>query len=209
MNIVYLKEIDSTHKFLKEYLKDSNSQICFYTYNQTQGIGSRHNNWHGKEGNLFFSFAILKNHLPKDLQLQSASIYFSFLLKELLEKMGSNIWLKWPNDFYVNNKKIGGTITNLDGEFLLCGIGLNLLKVNDEFGFLDIEVDPKKLLKEYFISLEKQQTWKQVFSKFKVEFDKSKSCKTTINQEKISLQNAVLQDDGSIVCDGQKVYSLR
>lgn len=58
-----------------------------------------------KNGNLFFSFVLKRNDLPSDLQIQSASIYFSYILKEVLALEGSKIWLKWPNDFYIDNKK--------------------------------------------------------------------------------------------------------
>ena len=34
--------------------------------------------------------------------------------------------IKWPNDFYIDDKKIGGTITNLSGKYVYCGIGTNL-----------------------------------------------------------------------------------
>jgi len=113
MDIVYLDEIDSTHRYLKEYIKENGFKIpiAVVTQNQTNGIGSRENSWYGMQGNLFFSFVLSKDFLPNDLKIESASIYFSYVLKEILTKYGSCVWLKWPNDFYLDDKKIGGTIT--------------------------------------------------------------------------------------------------
>jgi len=211
LEIVYLNSVDSTHKYLKDYLKENQykNPIAIVTQNQTNGIGSRDNGWCGKEGNLFFSFAISQDILPYDLPIQSASIYFSFILKDILKYLESNIWLKWPNDFYINDKKIGGTITNLKGDILLCGIGLNLVEVASEYGYLDINIDIKKLLKKYFDQILTKPLWKDIFSKYSIEFKKSKNFLTTVNSQKVSLQGATLSEDGSILIANKKVYSLR
>jgi len=211
MEIIFLKEIDSTHTYLKEKIKKEGfiKPICIATDYQTNGIGSRGNSWQGVKGNLFFSFVIDKNFLPKDLQMQSASIYFSFILKKLLSQMGSNIWLKWPNDFYIDNRKIGGTITSATKELLFCGIGLNLIDVDDSFGKLDIQIDAQNLLKNYFKSLKNISSWKDIFSDFKIEFQRSKNFQATVENKKVSLEKAILNDDGSIQINNTKVFSLR
>ena len=211
MEIIYLESIDSTHTYLKNYIINNGykNPICVYTNLQTNGIGSRGNSWQGVEGNLFFSFAIHKNDLPKDLPMQSTSIYFSYLLKKVLKDLGSQVWLKWPNDFYIEDKKIGGTITSLSGELFYCGVGLNLLKVEDEFGFLDIDIDCQKVLVEYFNLVNSTTSWKYIFSEFKIEFEKSRQFKATVNNEKVSLEKALLNEDGSIEIANTKVYSLR
>jgi BirA family biotin operon repressor/biotin-[acetyl-CoA-carboxylase] ligase len=161
------------------------------------------------KGNLFFSFVYEKKDLPEDLQLQSASIYFSYILKDILASLGSKIWVKWPNDFYVDDKKIGGTITTATKDLIFCGIGLNLIDVDKDYGKLDIEIEIEKLLNNYFKSLKKKQTWKQVFSEFKIEFQRSKNFQATLENKKVSLEKAILNDDGSIQIDDSKVFSLR
>jgi len=217
LEILYLKSVDSTHTYLKNYIKNNNyaKPFCVTTQYQTQGIGSRDNSWNGVEGNLFFSFVIDKEMLPSDLPIQSSSIYFSFILKELLVEHGSNVWLKWPNDFYINDKKIGGTITNLSNDLLYCGIGLNLNFVEKQFGFLDVQIDIKDVLEEYFRRIEEEVLWKHIFSKYSIEFTKSKEYTTTIDNQnnskskKSSLKNATLNSDGSINIENKKVFSLR
>ncbi len=96
MEIIILDEVDSTHTYLKNKIKEEGFTypLCITTKKQTNGIGSRGNPWQGKDGNLFFSFVLDKKNLPKDLQLQSASIYFSFILKKVLSSLGSNLWFK-------------------------------------------------------------------------------------------------------------------
>jgi len=211
MKIIELTEVDSTHKYLRQLIKTNGFKepTAVITTNQTDGIGSRGNNWEGKKGNLFFSFVLNKSDLPSDLPLQSASIYFSYIFKKVLEEHHSSVWLKWPNDFYINDKKIGGTITSVNKELIYCGIGLNLKQVSDEFGFLDIDIDKKEVLKLYFKKLTKNFLWKQIFSEYKVEFQKSKKFHATFQNQKVSLNTAILNKDGSIDIGGEKVYSLR
>ncbi len=211
MKIIILDEVDSTHSYLKELIKKEGYSypVCITTTMQTNGVGSRGNSWTGKKGNLFFSFVLEKKELPKDLELQSASIYFSFVLKKLLAEKGSSLWLKWPNDFYIDDKKIGGTITTATNELVYCGIGLNLIEVSSQFGKLDIDIDIKPTLKRYFENLKNEQYWKHIFSEFKIEFQRSKKYKATINNNKVSLEKAILNDDGSIEIDNTRVFSLR
>jgi len=211
MKIIKLKEVSSTHTYLKDYIKENSykEDICITSDYQTNGIGSRGNSWNGIKGNLFFSFVVSKKDLPSDLPIQSASIYFSYILKEVLRENKSKVFLKWPNDFYINDKKIGGTITTVSKNLLYCGIGLNLILVNDDYGRLDIKIDSNKILESYFDKLEKKNSWKQVFSDFRIEFQYSRKYKATIDNEKISLEYAVLNNDGSIEVNNKKVFSLR
>ena len=211
MKIIKLKEVDSTHRYIKDYITENGytEPLCVLCDYQTQGIGSRGNSWLGKKGNLFFSFVMDKEFSPEDLPLQSSSIYFSYILKDILKDLGSKVWLKWPNDFYLDDKKIGGTITTVSKNLLYCGIGINLKNVSEDFGKLDINVDIDDMLKSYFFKLEKKIFWKQIFSEFKIEFQHSKKFQTTIDNQKVSLQNVILNDDGSIQVNNKKVFSLR
>ena len=211
MKIIRLNEVNSTHTYLKEYIQTNGyvEPLCIVTDYQTNGIGSRGNSWTGKKGNLFFSFVISIDELPEDLPLQTISIYVSYILKSILKNLGSNVWIKWPNDFYINNKKIGGTITNMSKNLVYCGIGLNLLEVEEDFGKLDIKVDVDNLLQNYFLELEKKISWKQIFSDFKIEFQLSKKFQTTIDNQNVSLEQAILNEDGSIQVNNKKVFSLR
>jgi len=108
LEILYLDEVDSTQTFLIENLKSGTLQapILVTAKKQTAGIGSRGNFWLDSGESFYISFALLKDSLPMDLEIQSASIYFGVLLKEILVKNHSNAYLKWPNDIYLYDKKI-------------------------------------------------------------------------------------------------------
>ncbi len=211
MKILYLESVDSTQTYLKKLIKNKSIETPYAVISniQTNGIGSRDNSWKGLEGNLFLSFAIDKDDLPKDLKLESASIYFAYLLKEVLSTLGSKIWLKWPNDFYIDTLKLGGMITSLQNNSLICGVGLNLVYAPENFTKLDINISKIELLNLYIHKIEEKLSWKQVFSNYKLEFQKNKEFSTHHKNFKISLKNASLQYDGSIVNNGERIYSLR
>ena len=211
MQIRYLESVDSTQKYLKELLlkQKVNPPYAVVSNAQTHGIGSRDNTWSGMNGNLFLSFTIHLDELPNDLKLESSSIYFSYLLQKTLFELGSKVWLKWPNDFYIDDLKLGGMITNIVGNSLVCGVGLNLVNSPDGFGTLDIKIQREELLQKYFTNIEKKISWKQVFSKYKLEFQRNQKFFTHRNNLRISLANAILQEDGSIISDGERIYSLR
>ena len=211
MKIQFLESVNSTQTHLKKLLlsKKVSSPYAVVSKVQTDGLGSRNNSWEGVEGNLFLSFSIKIKDLPSDLKLESASIYFAYLLKETLSDFGSKVWLKWPNDFYIDNLKMGGMITNMLSDELICGVGLNLVKNPDKFGKIDIEVSIVDLLNNYFANIEKKVLWKQVFSKYKLEFYLNQNFFTHKNNLRISLREAELQSDGSIISSGERIYSLR
>ena len=211
LQIHSLKTVDSTQRYLLDALKQGElkAPVCVVAQRQKSGKGSRGNSWSGLEGNLFFSFAMARADLPDDLKLESSSIYFTYLLKEALAALGSEVWLKWPNDFYLGEIKIGGAITNLYKESLVCGIGLNTKHAPEGFTKLDIKIENMTLLKHYFEILKNPPKWKQIFSQYEIEFDKSRSYFTHSGDQRLSLKNAHLLDDGSIECDGQRIFSLR
>ena len=209
--INWLDELPSSHQYLIEGLKQ---HTIFPPYAlgvdiQTQGVGSRGNQWLGAKGNLFFSFCVEEKHLPLDLPSPSISIYFSALTKEILSERGSKVWLKWPNDFYLDDKKIGGVITTKIGSCIVGSIGLNLCVSPPEFGILDIRITPYKLASLLMERIEAKIPWKKVFSNYKIEFYKNTSFTFHLDGRVVSLADAQLNDDGSIMLENKKVYSLR
>jgi len=211
LETLYFDKLHSTQKFLIEELSYNRvtPPIAVMAKRQTTGVGSRDNSWEDGEGNLFFSFAIELDDLPSDLPIGSASIYFSFIMKEILKEFVDDVWLKWPNDLYYKKSKIGGTITKKIDNILVCGMGVNLKKNSNSYEALNIDIEPDFLLNRYINELKNPPSWKQVFSKYAIEFKRSKKVSTHIQGEYKSLENAVLSEDGSLIINNKRVYSLR
>ena len=211
MEIVSFESLPSTQTYLLNQIErgDITTPTAVITAQQTAGIGSRENSWSGGEGNFFVSLALTEACLPSDLPPASASIYFAYLMKEALKKSAEEVWLKWPNDLYKDDAKVGGVITRKLSSFLVLGIGINLKKNQNGHSSLDTDISPLILLNIFLEEVQKKPEWKEVFSQYKIEFDLSKSYFTHQNGLKIEMKNAILCADGSLDIDGGKVYSLR
>ncbi len=130
-------------------------------------------------------------------------------MKKTLSELGSKLWLKWANDLYIKNKKIGGVLTSKVGDNLICGIGINLKYAPKQFTTLDIFIDRDMILTKYFNTISKKLLWKEILLEFEKEFEKSKNLNFTYKNKKISLKNATLNSDGSIKIGKETIYSLR
>ncbi|HEY9128285.1 MAG TPA: biotin--[acetyl-CoA-carboxylase] ligase [Sulfurovum sp.] len=211
MEILSFKTLPSTQKYLIQQLENGSlkAPVAVISSEQSSGIGSRDNIWSGGEGNFFASIAIEIDNLPKDLPLGSASIYFSFIMKQTLETLGEDIWLKWPNDFFLNDEKIGGTITKKFKNTVVCGIGINLKKSQNGYRALECDISAEFLLQKYLQKVEKFPTWKQIFREYEIEFELSRKFSVHIENDKKSLSDATLCEDGSLIIGGKRVFSLR
>lgn len=178
--------------------------ICVIAQTQMAGVGSRGSLWENAKDSLMFSFTF--SYPPKDLPKQSLAIYLGFVFKEVLSSLGSRVWLKYPNDLYVENSKVGGVLVEIYDSHIICGIGLNFQSV--KFGSLDISPDKHEVLEKYFKILQKPPTWKQIFRKYRLEFYRNFSFCFHFQGEQVSLKEAILREDGALEVGGRIIYNL-
>ncbi len=211
MEIICFDEIDSTQTYLINEIENGRlkAPVAILASMQTAGIGSRDNKWISEKGNFFASFAVPLKDLPTDLKLASASIYFGSIMSEILKNINSEVWLKWPNDIYKNENKIAGIITKKINDSLVCGIGINFVGLPEGLASIETEIEPIKLLSMYLDEVEQFPKWKQVFSKVQLEFHKSKILYFNIEKYQNIIRDAIMCNDGSLLINGERVYSLR
>jgi len=210
--VIYsFEQLPSTQIYLVEKIREGAlvPPVAVIAARQEGGVGSRGNSWSGGEGNFFASFALDLDSLPEDLSLGSASIYFAYIMKKILLIENPEVWLKWPNDLYLGDDKIGGVITQVVGKTAVCGIGINLGNTEDGYCSLRCASTPRDLLENYLFDLEKFPKWKEIFSEYQIEFERSKVFSVHIKNYQQSLQNALLCEDGSLLIEGKRVFSLR
>jgi BirA family biotin operon repressor/biotin-[acetyl-CoA-carboxylase] ligase len=211
LEILYYNELDSTQEYLTNSLKENKykAPIAIVAKHQSKGRGSRGNEWIASEGNLYLSFAITLDSLPSDLKIESISIYFAIMMRLVLKEYGSSTYIKWPNDFYIDDKKIGGIITSKVSDNIIGGIGINICSTPNGFATLDIGVEIDKLLAKFFDNLSKNISWQEALNIYRDDFEQSRDLQVTIDDKKVSLSSAILNDDGSININNQNIYSLR
>jgi BirA family biotin operon repressor/biotin-[acetyl-CoA-carboxylase] ligase len=98
---------------------------------QTRGRGQYQRTWMSPAGNLHAAWRFPHPADTKDLDrrwLNFASLIAGCLLARIItENYGLPIRIKWPNDLLVNDKKIGGILTEARNGQLLIGIGVNVV----------------------------------------------------------------------------------
>lgn len=210
MEIFWLDSVDSTHTYAKNLIDKEDKRFFAVTAKrQTAGIGSRGNCWEESEKAVYLSAVAPKAHFPTDLPIHSTSIYIAFKICEYLRTFGSVCWMKWPNDLYVGEKKIGGVITNLYKNSLLWGVGINQKNSAPSYGILDVDIAREALILGILQSVYEKEEWKQIFRKVQIEFYKGKQYSVHIDGEKIAFKDAILLEDGSIDVGGVRKFSLR
>ncbi|WQT10055.1 biotin--[acetyl-CoA-carboxylase] ligase [Helicobacter pylori] len=200
------ESLPSTQTYLLEKLKSNElkAPVLVLAKNQSAGIGSRGNIWESVESALTFSLALNASDLPKDLPMQASALYLGFLFKEVLKELGSQTWLKWPNDLYLGGQKIGGVLVNIYKGMRVCGIGVNM--VSTKWACLDIGISDDWIIEGFLKKIEENLFWGEVLSKYALEFHRSNSFSFHNDWgEAVSLKDAELLEDGRICIKG-KIY---
>ena len=110
------------------------AEMVITTERQSAGRGRNGRAWASRHGGLFFtildstafsrSMALAEYNLP-------AMIFQIAAARALASLTGKSARLRWPNDVYVDHRKIAGVMTELSGEgdiinWLAAGIGVNV-----------------------------------------------------------------------------------
>ena len=135
-NALFVKSTPSTNDLLKELARkaDYPEGFCVFTDFQTAGKGQQGNKWEAEQRkNLLFSLIIYPSHVSIDGQFIISQL-ISLALKKTLDLYVDNVKIKWPNDIYWKDKKLGGILieNSLQGnaiKYSVIGVGLNINQI--------------------------------------------------------------------------------
>lgn len=161
MKILYFDELSSTNDFLKQEYKNYQDKTVIIAKKQTNGRGRLTRTWVSQDD---LTFSILFKNEKKILYHMIAPLSIVYTLK----KYNVEAWIKWPNDIYIDNKKVSGVlienITDTNIKFCdIVGIGINFIEKEIEnttylnkYGIFDKEDFLKYLLElfEMLLNLE-------------------------------------------------------
>ena len=134
-NLIKLLAVDSTNTFLKDLVSKSEpvpEGTVIMADHQFAGRGQQENKWVAEPGKNLTISILLK---PKFLALNQQfllNMVISIAINNVLTKLvGTGITVKWPNDIYYLDKKLGGilienTIVGNAIKTAVIGIGLNV-----------------------------------------------------------------------------------
>ncbi len=138
-NLLTLKEVDSTNNFLKDLLSNSKplpEGTVIMAESQFAGRGQQQNQWHSEPGkNLTFSLLLKPVFLAVIDQFDLTRAISLGVFDALYPLLGDKLKIKWPNDIYYGDKKLGGMLIEnlLQGSQIknsVIGIGLNINQEN-------------------------------------------------------------------------------
>src|SRR5882757_1221638 len=111
--LIYVPECHSSNTLLYE-LNDSSplpEGTVVITDNQTAGRGQRGNIWETDPGlNITFSLLLKPGFLAAKNQFRLNMAVSLAVAEGLKRYVSSEVKLKWPNDIFISNKKIGGIL---------------------------------------------------------------------------------------------------
>lgn len=123
--------IDSTNLYLKQNYQNEDNFTFVSALFQNKGKGRNVRKWQSTSGdNLLFSLLIKDKNILKNYQCLSM-LTATAIFKVLKSLSIENVSIKWPNDVYVNDKKICGILLegiSYDNELkaIVIGVGLNV-----------------------------------------------------------------------------------
>jgi BirA family transcriptional regulator, biotin operon repressor / biotin---[acetyl-CoA-carboxylase] ligase len=131
--LLFLDETTSTNQYLLSQLAETGAEsgTAVVTFHQSNGRGQKGNKWVSEpDKNISYSLVIKPEFIPARNQFL-LSEFVSLTVKALLDEYAKDITIKWPNDVYYKNSKIGGILieNKLEGSLIshsVIGIGLNI-----------------------------------------------------------------------------------
>ena len=131
--IIRLEVTDSTNNYANHQIRENvlPEGTVFLAYEQTAGRGQLKNVWESEPGqNLIFSIVLFPYFLEIRRQFMLSKVATLGIYKAL-NKYVDSLKIKWPNDIYAGNQKLGGILIEnsiMNGllKSSVIGIGLNV-----------------------------------------------------------------------------------
>lgn len=119
-------------------IKNEHEGGVVFAESQTKGRGRLGRIWNSpKRKGLWFSVILRPDLQP--IYAPMITIASSIAVaKSIIKYTGLSVWIKWPNDIYMDNKKLGGILTEMNTEldsikFVVLGIGINVNSTINDF----------------------------------------------------------------------------
>lgn len=144
-NSIHVESLDSTNSYASELLRqiELSEGSIIYSFQQLNGRGQRGNIWESEPlKNMALSLVLYPKFLTVEQQFLLTKIT-SLAVADLMAEMlidcykQEQVSIKWPNDIYVNEKKIAGILienglreTTIQTSVIGIGVNVNQLNFN-------------------------------------------------------------------------------
>ena len=149
----------STNSWAREYLSEPDSHgMVLIASHQSEGRGQKGSTWESESGkNITLSIILRPTFLKHSAQFLISKAV-SLAVCDTLQPIADVVSIKWPNDIYVNDRKIAGilvenTVVGGSIESSIVGIGLNV----NQMDFSDEVPNPTSVVMELGRTMELDQ----------------------------------------------------
>lgn len=131
MNFIILEEVDSTNSYVTRHATELNENTMVLAATQTAGRGQRGNSWESEPGANLTATLFYRPQGVAPREQFAISEATALAVADYLRDEGLPAVVKWPNDIYVDDRKICGiliehSVTSTDIDHSRIGIGLNV-----------------------------------------------------------------------------------
>ena len=134
IEIILLERIQSTNDEAKKRLnklQKTDDCLAVFAEQQDSGRGRDGKKWQSpSKVNIYLSFSWASGFKPNELDGLSLGVAVE-ISKSLKPLLGEEIKIKWPNDLFLSEKKVGGILVETskrkNGTNIIIGVGLNVL----------------------------------------------------------------------------------
>lgn len=125
-NVLFYDTIDSTNNKAKELAKRGSVHgTLIVAREQTAGRGRMGRSFSSDRQGLYFSL-ILRPNIAME-QLSGITLMVALAVSSALDTLCNiSTRIKWPNDIYLNEKKLVGILTESGSDYVVIGIGVNV-----------------------------------------------------------------------------------
>jgi BirA family biotin operon repressor/biotin-[acetyl-CoA-carboxylase] ligase len=166
-DVLYFNSIDSTNNYAK---KDSvNKNTLIFANGQTNGRGRLGRSWSSDLGKgIYMSLCLFPDFEPQ-IASKITQLTALAMVKALKKTSNLSYKIKWPNDIFLNSKKVAGILTEMTTELgkihkLVIGIGVNVNNEIMDQSIKDIstsikienneEIDRVNIIREFLVQFE-------------------------------------------------------
>lgn len=169
--VIFLPQCHSTNEEARQLMANESVKegTTIITADQTKGKGQRGNNWESEpDKNITFSIIINPGFLVPNDQFQLHIITTLAIYEVLFKIVGKNLKIKWPNDIYFLDRKLGGILIEnsirqqrIDDSIIGIGINVNQIHFQNKNATSLQEItlelfDTHELIELIIINLEKR-----------------------------------------------------
>lgn len=212
-NIKYFKTISSTNDKGKELGSDINiiDGTIVISEEQDGGKGRLGRKWSSPKGGIWMSIILRPNitpiHAHKITQIASVALIKTFKQFNIDGK------IKWPNDVYVNEKKVSGILTEMKCDmdkisYIIVGIGINVNLDKEDFPSelkytaTSLKIETNKIYNRSILI----STLLNNFEKIYLDFIENNNYSEVI---KISTENSFILDKDAYLVTSKKKEKVR